>query len=144
MRYGRMAPLAIEKKFINEIVDRDSEPCALGVPINGGMLTIIKTKMSAEQVAEEYRVIQEQANTQLPIIVFEVGAEGTGFSLDAFPMVRKLLDIFKVDEELKAHSVEKEVCYLTLDQLLDLVSQKGVENLSTKELSRLKELSKNK
>lgn len=142
MRFGGMAPLAIERRFITQIVNAEEQPNAVGITMGGGLLSIIRTEMSAEQVAEEYRVMQEQSGVPLPIVVFEVGSTGTSFSLDGHPLSKQLVDLFNLRDIKKPDSVVTSVCNLTLDQLLDLVAQKGLKKLSADELARLKELSK--
>jgi hypothetical protein len=145
MRFGGFTPLDVERHFFTVIADGESQPTAVGVPVNGGLLSVVRTKYSAEKVAQMYREISIKHSVSLPVIVVEAGAPGTGLFFADNPSVMKLLQMFKVNDVSTSDSVEESVvCKLTLDQLLDLVSQKGLKKLSEIELARLKELSGNK
>jgi hypothetical protein len=127
-----------------KIVDMDSNPSAVYTPINGGTMSIIRTAMSAVEVSNAYKIMHEDnPDLPLPVIVIEPGKDGVGMWLDAFPNVKRLLIAFNIESE-QQDSVVNNVCELSLDQLLDLISKVGMKKLSAVELEKLKELSKNK
>lgn len=144
MRFGAHLPFDIEKKMLMKIIDTEVEPNAVYTPIAGGILSIIRTELSPAELTEQYRMIFEKnQRTALPVIIIDPKKDGTAFWLDACPNVKRLMEQFNIVTE-KPDSVDDNICHLTLDQLLDLISKKGLKKLSAIELEKLKELSGNK
>jgi hypothetical protein len=117
----------------------------MGFPLGQiGVLSIFNTAMPVKEIERLFTQCAIDTNDVLPVVVFEANsAEHCAFNLSAFPDFDAAYAEFK-----KANSIEEEPATpakkgitLSLDQLLDLVKQKGVHGLTTEEKARLDELS---
>lgn len=112
-----------------------------------GIICIIKTDASPQEIVQEFDEAAKQTNNKLPVLVGEVGQ--IGINLEAFGFAKFLEEFHKrcaaagIEEYCAPETEEpNHVCTLSLDELLDLVSIKGVKGLTAEESARLKELSK--
>lgn len=138
IRLGTPAPLPKEMPLIRKILDGEMGMGA-GMPLGEvGVISLFHTHWTPKEIEAGFKELAEATNDVLPIIAFEFGTEQVGFDLQ-MPAFQQMLA--EMQSRIAAVST---VNYLTLDQLLDLVKERGgVMNLSTEELSRLQELSKN-
>jgi hypothetical protein len=138
IRLGMPNPLPKEMPLIRKILDGEMGMGA-GMPLGEiGVILIFHTHWTPKEIEVGFKELAEETGDILPIIAFELGTEQVGFDLQ-MPAFQQMLA--KLQQRIAAVPT---VNYLTLDQLLDLVKERGgVANLSTKELSRLQELSKN-
>ena len=145
LRLGKHHPLPKEIPLIRAICGPNLA-FAQGLPIPGiGVITLLMSDWSLQEIAQAYRKLAEETDDQLPVVVLDL-AEG-GHSLDDFPNFEEALRSMREEakEKPKTRSKpKKEVtrCELSLDELLDVVSSKGVRGLSKQQRERLKELSK--
>ena len=138
IRFGMPAPLKKEVPLIRKILDGEMGMGA-GMPFGEfGVISIFHTHWTPKEIEAGFKALAEETNDILPIIAFELGTEQVGFDLQ-MPAFQQMLA-----ELQQSIAAVPTVNYLTLDQLLDLVKERGgVANLSADELSRLHELSKN-
>lgn len=137
IRFGVATPFPKEMPLISKILGGDLD-LGSGMPCAGlGVISLFYTSWTPKEIEVGFREVAEKTDDVLPIIAFELGDTRVGFDLQ-IPGFEQMVD------EVKARIAEKPtINYLTLDQLLDLVRERGgVANLTTEELTRLQELSK--
>ena len=135
-----------------ELVMRISDGNPAGAPIfpggegMSGVMSVIKSKLTAEEISQEFQKIStgpdykgEDSNV-MPVMVFKVDQSNFSYTQD----MDSFLGWGEVFRDMLGVQVagEPQECRLGLDELLDLVKQKGgFNNLTTAEQSRLKKLS---
>lgn len=113
-----------------------------------GIIGLIKTDACPQEIVQSFDEIAQMTNDKLPVMVGEVGE--IGMNLEVFGFGKFLEEFNKrctaagIEGETTAPEPEapNQVCNLSLDELLDLVSAKGVKGLTPEESARLHELSK--
>lgn len=103
-----------------------------------GIVSMFYTDLSPAEVTDIYKQAAQAVEDILPMIAFE---EGAHVGYDFNPVLFEHFDLCNQAFEERFGIVRKE-CVLSLDELLDLVKEKGVKGLTEEELTRLKELSK--
>jgi len=142
-RIGAPVPISTEVELLRAIV---SGPAAIGLPVSGfGFISIIETEQSPTEIARLYQEAAVKANDKIPVIVTEV--ENCAANFGDIPGFNAALAAFMeaVGNEYAAPAPEpekpKQTCELTVDQLLDLINDRGgVDKLTEEETARLKEL----
>jgi hypothetical protein len=135
-RFGTAMPTQKEHLIIDKITGGTSRATGCSTPF--GVLSIVETSMKPKEITDLFDQVAKEHDDALPTIVFEDG-DSVGFNFDPF--------FFKEFEECnqaydEAFGTPSNRCTLSMDELLDLVKEKGVVNLTTEELKRLKELTK--
>ena len=138
IRYGNTAPLPKEVPIIEAISGSDLH-LAVGVPFHDmGVISLVYTDWAPDQIIAEFTRVAEETGDILPVIVFDL--DHSAIDTDLFVNVGTALDSF--NRAVETSTSTKKSVELTLDDLLDLVNQKGMANLTTEELTKLQELSK--
>jgi hypothetical protein len=139
-RFGVGAPTQGDYLAIDRITNGEKNACGMGTHF--GIMSIVSTSMSPQEIRELFAEIEKETDDALPIIVYDAASEGASalFSEGFFPNFKEMEAEF--DQEYGTASPERVQCTLSLDELLDLVSKKGLLNLTVEELQRLKELSR--
>ena len=145
IRFGTNLPLPKEVKLIiGELVSPEDQELALGQPLfEYGVVSIIRTRFSPEEVARRFEDIAAETGDHLPVVVLDLDSDGVALRLGDSPGFREMVRTFqeKWNEQLDS---SKQTIQLSLDDLLDLVNRKGgVDALSTEERELLEKLSKN-
>lgn len=135
IRFGVPNPTKGDMMAIERIGCRETSVGA-GSPF--GVISIFGTDKSPVQVAQIFKEVADEVGDSLPIIVWEEGSCVAANLDSAFfehfaPMNREW------DRE---YGTAKKTCTLSLDELLDMVKTKGLQNFTTDELQRLKDLSR--
>ena len=111
---------------------------AVGCSTPFGVLSIANTSMTPAEVTQLFNRVAAETDDALPTIVFEAdGQVGFNFHPEFFEHFAEVNQSF--DEAFGTVTYR---CTLSLDELLDLVKSKGLDNFTEVELKRLKELSK--
>lgn len=134
LRFGTSMPTQKEFGIIDKITGGTKRATGCGTPF--GVISIVETSMKPKEIVDLFDRVAKEHDDALPTIAFEADGD-TGFNFDPF--------FFKQFEECntafdEAFGTPSRHCTLSLDELLDLVKAKGVVNLTTEELQRLKEL----
>jgi len=136
LRFGASMPTQKEFGIMDKITGGTRRATGCGTPF--GVLSIAETRMSPKEIADLFDQVAKEHDDALPVIVFE--ADGTtGYNFDPFFFHHFEECDQEFDREFGTPSTQ---CTLSLDELLDLVKAKGMANMTTEELKRLKELSK--
>lgn len=144
IRFGSHKPLPKEFPIVEQIADGELEK-AMGTSIGQiGVLSIFNTAMPVKEIERLFTQCALDTDDVLPVVVFEADSqEQCAFNLSAFPNFDEAYAEFK-----KANSIESEPIpatkngiTLSLDQLLDLVKEKGIAGLTTEEKTQLDRLS---
>ena len=136
LRFGSAMPTQKEQAIIGLITGGSNE--AVGCSTSFGVLSIVNTSMAPAEVTSLFNRVAVETDDALPTIVFEPdGKVGFNFHPEFFEHFAQVNQAF--DEEFGTVTYR---CTLSLDELLDLVKSKGLDNFTEVELKRLKELSK--
>lgn len=134
IRFGVEQPLPKEMPIIEKFADMAT---ATGAPFGSmGVISLIETNAMPNEIATEFKRVADETGDVLPVIVFELGESAT-IEMSAIPGLMEWINEFHAKSETPA----TKGCTLSLDELLDLVQQKGLQNLSTEEVKRLEKLS---
>jgi hypothetical protein len=136
LRFGSATPLRKEFAIIEALTEGTHE--ATGCSANIGVISIVNTLFTPHQVVEIFRGVAEETDDSLPVIAWYADGD-TGFDLTS--------DLFENFEECnrafdESFGEPNTQCTMNLDELLDLVNAKGLQQFTDAELKRLKELSK--
>jgi hypothetical protein len=139
-RFGVGAPTQGDFLAIDRITGGERNACGMGTHF--GIMSIVNTSMSPQEIRDLFAEIEKETDDALPVIVYDAASEGVSalFSEGFFPNFKEMDADF--EQEYGTASPERVQCTLSLDELLDLVSKKGLPNLTEDELKRLKELSR--
>ena len=136
LRFGASMPTQKEFGIMDKITGGTRRATGCGTPF--GVISIAETSMSPKEIVDLFDQVAKEHDDALPVIAFE--ADGTtGYNFDPYFFQHFEECNLEFDREFGTASTK---CVLSLDELLDLVKAKGVANLTTEELKRLKELSK--
>ena len=135
-RFGSAMPTQKEQVIMGLITGGSSEAVGCSTPF--GVLSIANTSMTPAEVTQLFNRVAAETDDALPTIVFEAdGPVGFNFHPEFFEHFAQVNQSF--DEAFGTVTYR---CTLSLDELLDLVKSKGLDNFTEVELKRLKELSK--
>lgn len=135
-RFGSAMPTQKEQAIMGLITGGSNEATGCSTPF--GVLSIANTHMTPAEVTSLFNRVAADTDDALPTIVFEAsGPIGFNFHPEFFDHFAECNRTF---DELVGISTNK--CTLSLDDLLDLVKSKGLDNFTEVELKRLKELSR--
>lgn len=137
IRFGVSQPLKKEIGIIDELTGGNLDRSVCGSFSDMGVLSIISTEFSIDEVVQVFRRVAEETGDTLPTIAFELGSVHVAHHFEDMLEFKALVKQFK-----DLNPTAKRGCSLSLDELLDLVNEKGLQNLKTEELERLKELTK--
>jgi hypothetical protein len=135
-RFGSALPTQKEHAIMGLITGGTSEATGCSTPF--GVLSIVNTSMTPAEVTSLFNRVAAETDDSLPTIVFEAdGSVGFNFHPEFFNHFEECNQAF--DESFGTPTNK---CTLSLDELLDLVKSKGLDNFTEVELTRLKELSR--
>ena len=137
IRFGIPQPLKKEVGIIDELTGGNLDGSVCGSFSDMGVLSIINTELSVDEVVQVFRRVAEETGDTLPAIAFELGSTTVAHHFEDMMEFKALVKQFK-----DLNPTVKKGCTLSLDELLDLVNEKGLKNLKTEELTRLKDLTK--
>jgi hypothetical protein len=136
IRFGMPTQTLGDQQAMDQIGARDTSVGA-GSPF--GIISIVGTDKSPAEIVQIYKDVAAEMQDELPIIAWLEGDQAAAnLSAGFFEHFEPMNKVWE-NEFGRA----KKECTMSLDELLDLVKQKGVKNLSTEELKRLKDLSSN-
>jgi hypothetical protein len=135
-RFGSAMPTQKEFELMHTITGGTREATGCSTPF--GVISIVNTEMTPSQVTRLFNLVADEHGDALPTIVFEAN-KSVGFNFHP--------EFFEHFEECNREFDESfgngpYRCTLSLDELLDLVKAKGLDNFTDVELKRLKELSR--
>jgi hypothetical protein len=135
LRFGSAMPTQKEFSAIDQITGGTRRATGCGTPF--GVISIVETSMKPKEITDLFDKLANEHDDALPTIVFEADSE-VGFNFD--PFFFHHFEECNREFDLEFGTVTNK-CTMSLDELLDLVNEKGLTNLTDVELKRLKELS---
>lgn len=146
LRLGSTTPMQADILSIGTITEGSGR--AVGMPIpETGVIHIFYTELSQEEVKDIFVTIFENAEVPHPFFVFDFEKDTNirnWLSDEALATFEK--DVVGYFDEMEtstpAPAPARETITLSLDELLDRVSSKGIASLSADELAQLEKLSK--
>jgi hypothetical protein len=145
IRFGTPQVLPKEKQLFDQIAGE----ARVGIAGALGQVAIIaafKTSLSPHKIATMYEELADSTSDRLPTLVAhpeDIGLNFKDFGFDEFmEAFQSACAQADIEESAPQSDAPIQVCTLSLDDLLDLVSAKGIKNLTTEESARLQELSK--
>ncbi len=143
IRFGKPFPIRKEIELIRTIVDDSQDPeTALGTNMNGGLVSVFTTSMSAQEVSKAFHDLAEKHRDELPTVVKDLKTGETILDLQGQETAHGLLKHVGFLSAIDPHNEHETQCFMTLDQLLDKVRDHGRSSLTEAEMKRLQELSK--
>lgn len=119
---------------------------ALGIPFGKmGVISIFYTDKPISEIVKIYEEISTEFGVPMPIIAYELDNPAAGHFLNVVDNFSVLLEKAKEiwpDNMVNFYTNQGSECTLTLDELLDKVSQVGLQNINETERKRLEQLSK--
>jgi hypothetical protein len=113
----------------------------MGCPVDFGILNILMTDLSAEEIRDLFKEAADEMGDTLPVVVWRADQpEFNAFDLDQ-PHVNEMIQFFEEANGLAILKGSKSTCYLSLDDLLDKISRAGFNSLTSEEVALLKSLS---
>ena len=135
IRFGNSVPTPADFEAVRSITNGAMDAAGCGSPF--GVISIFHTHLSPAEVSQIFTNAAAELGDCLPNIAFEDGGEvGYRFDPEFFEHFGPCSQAF--DEKFGTARTQ---CTLSLDELLDLIKEKGIGNLTSVELKRLKELS---
>jgi hypothetical protein len=139
IRFGNQKPLPKEFPIFEEIGMEYGGGCSFAA----GIISLFMTTKTPDEIVEMYRKVAEETDDQLPVIVEYFDPIKHASLVESpvfFPELKKMNTMF--DSAYGSAETRTKECTLSLDELLDLVSAKGIKGLTSDEYKRLQELSK--
>ena len=138
LRFGNPLPVNNEFDIMKEVAGEHLD-IAMFVPLGHGpgILHLVYTNLEPAEIAQKF----EEASTEtspLPVIVGEI--ESLTMSLAAFPGFAPHIEQFNKDVADVENGTSTRI-NMSLDELLDLIANVGVNNLTPEQHERLKILS---
>lgn len=144
LRLGSTTPMQADILSIGTITEGSGR--AVGMPIpDTGVLHIFYTELSQEEVKDIFVTIFENAEVPHPFFVFDFEKDTNirnWLSDEALATFEKDVVGYFDEMETSTPAPARETITLSLDELLDRVSSKGIASLSADELAQLEKLSK--
>ena len=144
LRFGVSHPLGKEIPLFEKLLEANPEHgCAVGIE-GVGLLSILHTRFSPKEIAQEFAELAERTSDQLPVLVFSLDDPSVGVDLRAFVGIQAAIEELRARVgEVGAADAAGTTIEMTLDELLDLVNTKGgVDRLSADERALLEKLSR--
>lgn len=133
-RFGSEKPTRKEWDIIRTITDGTNRAVGFGTMFGVG--SIVETDYTPKQITSLFTRVANDTGDSLPVVVWDPAGD-TGFNLqkDFFPTFAQA--------DIDFNTMYGDTpCTLSLDQLLELISDRGgVNQLTTEELTRLQQLS---
>jgi len=143
IRLGTTTPLTKEMPIIIAASGSDLEKSIGGGIQETGLISMIYTDWSPDKIIKAFAQVAEVTEDILPLIVFELNNPAIGINLNHVSNFKQMAeDFLKSIEDTQNEPAPNHVVNLSLDELLDLVNEKGLANLTAAELTRLKDLTK--
>ena len=138
LRLGSDKPVKGDITAVSKIrEDLDVSGCSIGV----GILNLMMTDLTVEEIRGIYKESAEEVGDFLPIVIWRADQpEHCAIDL-GIPIVSEMIQKFEEQHGPILGGPAKPTCNLTLDELLDKISRAGVESLTQEEVARLKSLS---
>jgi hypothetical protein len=142
IRFGKPFPIQKEMILVQEVITDGSMDNALGAPMNGAVVSVFTTAMSAREVSKAFHDLGEVTRDEFPTVVKDLTTGETIVDLQGQRHAQKLMELAGFSHAIDPHNDHEKPCVMTLDQLLDKVRDHGRSSLSEAEMKRLQELSK--
>jgi hypothetical protein len=150
-RMGRPNIVTGEREIIESIIGGREGDAGI-LPIPTGVIHFAVTDMTPTQIVKMFKEAETRSN-QLPVIVFDISSSDNAMHLDSIMPLKRMLAEFKesigwVEPNVLSKNQKKSLNDLinctdvSLDFLLDKISQVGMDGLSEEEKKQLEKLSK--
>jgi hypothetical protein len=113
----------------------------MGCSVNVGVLNLLMTNKSAEEIRDLFKETAAELGDVLPIIAWRADQPEFGAVDIDLPHVTEMIQSFEQVNGVAILKESKPTRALTMDELLDKISRTGYESLTTEEVARLKSLS---
>lgn len=113
----------------------------MGCPVEVGILSILMTDKSAEEIRNVFKEAAKELDDILPVVVWRADQPETCAMDMDFPHVNEMIEAFNGKNQLSLPEKSKPIHDLTIDDLLDKISRTGYDSLTDEEVTLLKKLS---
>jgi len=142
IRFGKPLPLPKEILLVRDVITDGSDDSAYGCPMNGGVVSVFNTELSAREVSKAFHDLGVKTNDEMPTLVKDLVTGETILDLQGQKHAHFLMKHLGMEHAIDPHNDHEKPCVMTLDQLLDKVRDHGRDSLSEAEMKRLQDLSK--
>lgn len=134
LRLGTETPLHGDTLMLEGLI---SPTNMIGGPIQGGIITLIYTDASKEDIIARAKAAEEALNDCLPVFIWDIEKDENVFT--NFGSLN-LMQILIRDLNQMIGSTERVTVNMTIDDVLDKINQSGIDSLTEVEMSLLKDL----
>ena len=143
IRFGDNEPLDQDIAAINAICGEDNLDGQMGMPLPIGIMSLVYTESTAEDISKIYNILMDETGEILPYLIFKLYDSSVSFDF----CLHKISDKISFNDMKKAfeehHGLGESKVQYSMDDLLDKISQVGMDGLTEVEKFTLKELTKN-
>jgi hypothetical protein len=143
-RLGQSELLSADAMVITPLVLENNYPI-VGTAISTGFISFVLTDKTPSQITRAYSIVSQASDDCFPVIAWELEGEEASFNFKEVdvPQIAEALAEFERDYATFLETQSKVTRHdLTLDDLLDIVNERGgVEKLTTEEKRLLDKLS---
>ena len=145
LRFGKTSVLPIDVETLANFDQERGDVMLHPVPM--GLLILVTTDMSPEGVINLYGEIAEGLGDIAPAIAWRADEESDSVNNNIGKYIHHV-DAMKEEWEkcfgkkMAGQKEKIEICFMSLDDLLDKVSRTGMDSLTDAEVTRLKSFSK--
>ena len=147
LRFGPSKPIWREAQFISQLSSGNAYS-AMGVPFGDiGLISFLSTDLSKKEVYRRYREFFSDTEGCMSLIIMDLDGKGAALlQVDHVTVVAETLRKFRfltlINSMQNVQSASEMEQEYTVDELLDLISERGLKSLTEKERIRLDILSR--
>lgn len=143
IRFGDNEPLEEDIAAINAICGEDNLDGQMGMPLPIGIMSMVYTESTIEDISKVYNILMDETGEILPFMVFKLYDSSVSFDFCLHKINDKISFNGMKEAFEKHHGLGESKVQYSMDDLLDRISQVGMEGLTEVEKFTLKELTKN-
>tara|TARA_Y100000385_G_C12665893_1_gene455811 strand:- start:95 stop:523 length:429 start_codon:yes stop_codon:yes gene_type:complete len=134
LRLGTDIPISGDSLMLEGLISSGN---MIGGPIEGGIITLIYTDASKEDIITRAKDAEIALDDCLPVFVWDIEKDENIFTnIGSIPFIQGMIKEFNK----MIGRTERVTINMTIDDVLDKINQNGLDSLSEVELSLLKDL----
>lgn len=143
IRFGDNEALPEDIAAITAICGEDNMDGQMGMPLPVGIMSLVYTESTVKDISNIYNILMDETEQVLPFMIFKLYEDSLSFDF----CLDRINDKISFDGMKKAfeehHGLGKSKVIYTMDDLLDRISQVGMDGLTEVEKFTLKKLTEN-
>lgn len=143
IRFGDNEALPEDIAAITAICGEDNMDGQMGMPLPIGIMSLVYTESTVKDISNIYNILMDETEQVLPFMIFKLYNNSVSFDFCLSKINDKISFKGMKDAFEKHHGLGESRIQYTMDDLLDRISQVGMNGLTEVEKFKLKELTKN-